>query len=167
MKCPSLAGSGAAAGVGAGLSAARGNKQTPVMVMLGREDTVIGEAGNAAGREYIATHGGPACLVEIVRGGHVSFTSCELYNPDYGNGIGESKSLSKEGTTYTPLDIKEQHTVCNSYGLAFLNTHLRPEYCDGADCGDYPAAGADASMAEYNAAYLKENHFGAEVVFKA
>ena len=81
--------------------------------------------------------------------------------------IGESKSLSKEGATYTPLAIKEQHTVCNSYGLAFLNTHLRPEYCDGAGCAEYPAAGADASMAEYNAEYLKENHFGAEGVFKA
>ena len=62
----------------------------------------------------------------IVRGGHVSFTSCELYNPNYGNGIGESKSLSKEGATYTPLAIKEQHTVCNSYGLAFLTRICGP-----------------------------------------
>ena len=162
MKCPSISMSGTGA-----LATERTDKSTPVMVMLGSEDTVIGEAGNAAGRTYVETHDGPAYLVEIVRGGHVSFTSCELYNPNYGNGIGESKSLSKAGATYTPLPIKEQHTVCNSYGLAFLNTHLRPEYCDGADCGDYPAAGADASMAEYNAEYLKENHFGAEVVFKA
>ena len=47
--------------------------------MLGTEDTVIGEEGNAAARRYAADHGGPAALLEIVRGGHVSFTSCELY----------------------------------------------------------------------------------------
>ena len=65
-------------GTGA-LATERTDKSTPVMVMLGSEDTVIGEAGNAAGRTYVETHAGPAYLVEIVRGGHVSFTSCELY----------------------------------------------------------------------------------------
>ena len=38
------------------------------------------------------------CL-EIKLGGHCSFTSCNLYNPAYGNGIGESKSLSKPGAS--------------------------------------------------------------------
>ena len=104
MKCPSLSMSGSGT-----LHTSRTDKSTPVMVMLGKEDTVIGEGGNEAGRVYVETHQGPAYLAEIVRGGHVSFTSCELYNPAYGNGIGESKSLSKPGSNYTPLDIAEQH----------------------------------------------------------
>lgn len=159
MQCPSIAMSGAAAGIGVGLSATRSNLTTPVMVMLGSEDTVIGEEGNAAGRQYVDTHAGPACLVEIVRGGHVSFTSCELYNPEYGNGIGVSKSLTKPGETYTPLDISEQHAIANSYGLAFLNAHLRGDY-DGE-------AGAHASADQYNANFLTDNHFGDELVHRA
>ena len=82
----------------------------------------------------------------------MSFTSCELYNPAYGNGIGESSSLSKPGTTYTPLQIEEQHTIINSYGLAFLNAHLRADYAG--------EAGAAASAEVYNADYLKSNRFG-------
>ena len=147
MKCPSISMSG-----GGTLAASRKNVQTPVMVMLGREDTVIGEGGNEAGREYCRNHQGPAYLAEIVKGGHVSFTSCELYNPEYGNGIGtESKSLTSPGTMYTPLDIVKQHTIINSYGLAFLNAHLRADYAG--------EAGTAASAGEYNAEYLAANRF--------
>jgi len=158
MKCPSIAMSGKAAGVGVSLSTSRVEKQLPVMMMLGTEDTVIGEAGNEAGRVYVESHDGPSYLVEIVRGGHVSFTSCELYNPNYGNGIGESTSLTTPGAQYTPLDIEAQHTIANSYGLAFLNTHLRADY-DGA-------AGTAASK-EFSADYLKANHFGDELLYFA
>ena len=148
MKCPSISMSSG----GGTLAASRKNVQTPVMVMLGREDTVIGEGGNQAGREYCRNHQGPAYLAEIVRGGHVSFTSCELYNPEYGNGIGtESKSLTSPGTMYTPLDIVKQHTIINSYGLAFLNAHLRADYAG--------EAGTAASAGEYNADYLAGNRF--------
>ena len=120
--------------------------------MLGTEDTVIGEAGNEAGRAYCKTHEGPAHLVEIVRGGHVSFTSCELYNPAYGNGIGPSKSLTTPGESYTPLAIAEQHAIANSYGLAFLNAHLRSDYAG--------EAGHAASKEAFGAQYLSANHFG-------
>ena len=90
-------------------------------------------------------------LLEIRRGGHVSFTSCELYNPDYGNGIGESNSLSRPGEKYTPLPIVQQHAVINAYGLAFLNAHLRP-------------ATQGPEVAGFDATYLQENHFDAEEV---
>ena len=40
---------------------ARSNRVTPTLVMLGTEDTVIGEEGNAAGRAYFETHTGPRC----------------------------------------------------------------------------------------------------------
>ena len=155
MKCPSISMSGSGT-----LHTSRTDKTTPVMVMLGKEDTVIGEGGNEAGRAYWESHEGPAYLAEIVRGGHVSFTSCELYNPAYGNGIGESNSLSKPGTTYTPLAIEQQHTIINSYGLAFLNAHLRADYAG--------EAGAAASAETYNADYLKTNHFGEdELLYRA
>ncbi|CAK0839898.1 unnamed protein product [Prorocentrum cordatum] len=142
MKCPSLASGGGR------LPEERANRATPVFVMLGAEDTVIGERGNELCRQYFATHSGPACLLEIKAGGHVSFTSCELYNPSYGNGIGESKSLSQPGATYTPLPIAQQHAIVNSYALAFLNAYLRPS----------------SEQAAASRAYLQTNQFGDEIV---
>jgi dienelactone hydrolase len=147
MQCPSIAKSGTTK-----LATERKNKETPVMVMLGTEDTVLGEDANQAGRDYIDNHLSPSSyLLEIVRGGHVSFTSCEIYDPDYGNGIGANKecpSLTKPGETYMPLDIAEQHRMINSYGLAFLNAHLKNKAKD--------------------AEYLKENHFAesGELIFR-
>lgn len=155
MQCASIAMSG-----GGKLATEREERTKPVLLMLGSEDTVVGEAGNEACRQYAASHEGPAYLLEIRRGGHVSFTSCELYNEEYGNGIGPSASLSAPGATYEPLPIAEQHRVINSYGLAFLNAHLRPDY-EGA-------AGAAASDAEFNAAYLRGAHFDEdEVTFRS
>lgn len=145
MQCPSFASGGGR------LPGERADRATPVFVMLGAEDTVIGESGNELCRQYFATHSGPACLLEIKAGGHVSFTSCELYNPSYGNGIGESGSLSQPGATYTPLPIAEQHTIVNSYALAFLDAHLRPS----------------SEQAAASRAYLQTNHFGDKIVLKS
>ena len=150
LMCPSLASSdGGALAAGHGATA-------PALVAIGTEDTVIGEEGNAAARRYAADHGGPAALLEIVRGGHVSFTSCELYTPTYGNGIGPSKSLTTPGATYEPLPIADQHAVVNSYGLAFLNARLKPPgHALREQAGDV-----------YGAAYLERNHFNdAEVKY--
>ena len=117
LMCPSLAMSDAG-------KLSKGHTSTvPSLVMVGREDTVIGAEGNAAAQDYATQHQGPAAYLEIVRGGHCSFTSCDLYNAAYGNGIGPSKSLA--GGTYEPLDIAEQHAVCNEYGRAFLDSHLK------------------------------------------
>eukprot|EP00930_Biecheleria_cincta_P003259 TRINITY_DN104182_c0_g1_i1.p1 TRINITY_DN104182_c0_g1~~TRINITY_DN104182_c0_g1_i1.p1 ORF type:complete len:460 (-),score=54.30 TRINITY_DN104182_c0_g1_i1:237-1460(-) len=137
MQCPSLMSAGGR------LMEERKNLQTPVMIMIGTEDTVIGERGNELCRQFAATHEAPSFLLEIKAAGHVSFTSCELYNPNYGNGIGESKSLTKPGSTYTPLPPDEQHAIINSYALAFLNAFLR---------------GGDTT-------YLEENHFGERIAY--
>ncbi|KAG7349057.1 platelet-activating factor acetylhydrolase domain containing protein [Nitzschia inconspicua] len=138
LQCPSIATSGSKP-----LETDRTNTQTPVMVMLGSEDTVIGERGNQAGRDYVDNHkDGDSYLLEILRGGHVSFTSCDIYDENYGNGIGATKecpSLSQPGKTYLPLDITEQHKMINSYGLAFLNAYLKGK--------------------EDDKRYLQENHF--------
>lgn len=87
---------------------------------------------------------GSSFLLEIKLGGHCSFTSCELYNPAYGNGIGESKSLTKPNETYQALDISRQHEIINRYGLAFLNKYLK---------------GMDDSL-------LKENRFEEHVLYR-
>jgi len=134
----------------------RKNKSTPVMVMVGTQDTVLGEKHNDANRQYVDNHSdGDAYLLEIIRGGHVSFTSCELYNPEYGNGInanGSSKSLTSPGSLYKPLPIQEQHAVVNNYGLRFLNKYLKQ----------------DQDEHETDTAYLSKNHYDpTEVLFRS
>jgi predicted esterase len=94
----------------------RKNKSTPVMVMIGAEDTVLGDKHNNSNRQYVNNHvDGDSYLLEIKRGGHVSFTSCEMYDTEYGNGIATTatkcKSLSKPGEEYSPLDIVKQHEI--------------------------------------------------------
>ena len=61
------------------------------------------------------------------------------------------------GSTYEPLDIVQQHTIANSYGLAFLNAHLRADYD--------VEAGAGASATRFNDAFLDKNHFGKELLY--
>lgn len=122
LKCASI---GASDG-GKLSQATRANKETPVLVMIGREDLAIKQEGNEACERYYETHTGPKCFVELLKGGHVSFTSCEIYNPEYGNGIGSTcSSLTVPGETYEPTPIVEQHTAINAYSLAFLDAHLR------------------------------------------
>ena len=128
----------------------RKNKSTPVLVMMGTEDTVLADC-NDANRQYVDNHSdGDAYLLEIVRGGHVSFTSCEMYDREYGNGInaqGRSKSLTQPGSTYQPLDIVQQHEIINNYGLKFLNKYLKGKDDEG---------------------YLSENHYDPnEVIFRS
>jgi len=97
----------------------------PVMVMLGTEDTVIGAEGNSLCRDYFRRARGPRFLVEVRKGGHVTFTSCEQYNAAYGSGIGPSRSLTEPGATYEPLSPGAAHAIVNSYTLAFLDVHVR------------------------------------------
>ena len=132
----------------------RKNKSTPVMVMIGSEDTVLGDYHNNSNRKYVDNHSdGDAYLLEIVRGGHVSFTSCEMYDPEYGNGInasGSSKSLTNPGSSYKPMPIQQQHQIINNYGLRFLNKYLK----QSGDVAD--------------TLYLSKNHYDSkEVVFRS
>mmetsp|Transcript_9468 Transcript_9468/g.10794 ORF Transcript_9468/g.10794 Transcript_9468/m.10794 type:complete len:490 (+) Transcript_9468:99-1568(+) len=138
---------------------ARKNKSTPCMVMIGTEDTVLGREVNEANRQYVDTHtDGDAYLVEIKRGGHVSFTSCEMYNSEYGNGIsanGQCKKLT--GTSpdemYTPLNIIKQHEIINNYGLAFLNKYMKGKVDDDSN--------------NNTNGYLSSNHYKDEIYYKS
>lgn len=151
LQCPSLSSSG-----GGALGASH-DSATPALVMAGAEDTVIGAAGNDACAAYVASHAGPAFYLTLKRGGHCSFTSCDMYDPKYGNGVGTSASLAEPGSTYEPLAIADQHGIINEYGLAFLNAHLKPPGHPLHDASD-----------EHAAPYLEKNHFDpAEVAWVA
>jgi dienelactone hydrolase len=136
----------------------RKNKSTPTMIMIGTEDTVLGQKHNNSNRQYTKNHNnGDSYLLEIIRGGHVSFTSCEMYNKEYGNGIAtdatKCKSLTKPGQEYSPLDIVKQHEIINNYGLAFLNKYLKNDNDNDNDS---------------SSSYLKMNHYSEdEVIYQA
>jgi len=131
---------------------ARKNKNTPCMVMIGTEDTVLGDHANDANRQYVDNHTeGDSYLVEIKRGGHVSFTSGEMYDPEYGNGIsanGQCKKLTATtpGEMYTPLNIVKQHEIINKYGVTFLDKYMKGKDDDG---------------------YLSSNHYEDEMLYKS
>lgn len=124
----------------------RANFDTPVMMMIGTEDTTIREAGNATNRAYYEATKGPRYMVEIKDGGHYSFTSVDQYNSNYGNGIGTGKRITipDQPVTYTPIDL--QHKIINAYALAFLGRYLRNEM------------GYDA--------FLNQNHYGDVIIYK-
>merc|ERR1712161_165069 len=119
---------------------------------------------NEANRHYVDTHtDGDAYLVELLRGGHVSFTSCELYNPEYGNGISANGQCQKltgtsSGEMYTPLNIIKQHEIMNNYGLAFLNKYMKGTVEDADD---------DNNNNSNNGGYLASNHYPEEICYKA
>jgi len=124
----------------------RANFDTPVMMMIGSEDTTIREAGNASNRAYYEASKGPHYMVEIKDGGHYSFTSVDQYNSNYGNGIGTGKRITvpDQPVTYAPIDL--QHKLIDAYALAFLGRYLRGE--NGYD------------------AFLSQNHYGDIITYK-
>ena len=71
LQCASIASS-----AGGELSQDHANKETPALVMTGRGELVIKQEGNDVCERYYETHTGPKCFMEIMKGGHMSFTSC-------------------------------------------------------------------------------------------
>ena len=121
------------------------NAYTPIMMMLGSEDSTIGERGNATNRLYYENSLGPSYLVELRDGGHMTFTSVNQYNPSYGNGFGTGERITN-GEPLTYLDADESHTIINAYALSFLNVYLR-------------------GMDGYRG-FLSENHYGDKIIYR-
>ena len=170
LKCPSIRSGNAAHPGRPPMHIKRTDRTTPVMVMMGGEENVLGMEGNRIAADYIDGCTGEknkdglvdAFYLEIIRGGHVSFTSCEMYDQEYGNGIGRTMSCtSPRGGMYRPLDIVKQHTMINSYGLAFLNAYLR-------EGKEEQYATPQSSIQTYNRAYLGINRFSesGELLFR-
>jgi predicted dienelactone hydrolase len=124
----------------------RTNFATPVLMMIGTEDSTIREAGNARNRAYYEASKGPRYLVEIKDGGHYTFTSVDQYNSNYGNGIGKGKRITVPDQEVTYLSPEESHRIVNAYALAFFGVFLRGQ------SGFRP--------------YLEKNHFGDKIVYK-
>lgn len=124
----------------------RANFETPVMMMIGSEDTTIREAGNTTNRNYYEASKGPHYMVEIKDGGHYSFTSVDQYNSNYGNGIGTGKRITVPDQPVTYLPTELQHKIIDAYSLAFLGRYLRDE------------KGYDA--------FLAQNHYGDVIIYK-
>lgn len=124
---------------------ARANFTTPVMMMIGSEDTTIREAGNTSNRKYYEASKGPHYLVEIKDGGHFTFTSVDQYNPAYGNGIGKGKRITAADQEVTYLPPEKSHAIVGAYALAFLSLHVRGE-------------------TGYRA-FLDQNHYGEAIIY--
>ena len=91
----------------------RTNDTTPIMMMIGTEDSTVRERGNSSSRRYYENSKGPRYLVEIKDAGHFTFTSVEQYNPDYGNGIGTGTRITNdEELTY--LSPAESHNAATN-----------------------------------------------------
>ena len=123
----------------------RKNYTCPAMVLLGTEDATIKLEGNAQIRKYYEESKGPHYLVEIVKGGHYSFTEMYQINPNFGDGVGTGKRITNgEEITYTPMD--RAFEIINSYTTAFLGRHLK-------------------GLTGYDE-YLATNHYPDDIIYK-
>ena len=96
----------------------------PLMVIMATEDDTIGLEGNKVIRNYYKNSTGPKYFVEFMDGGHYSFTEMFQYRPNFGDGIGKGKRITKdEEVTFTSKDIIYRYT--NGYSLAFLNKFVK------------------------------------------
>ena len=97
---------------------------TPLMVIMATEDDTIGARGNEVIRNYYKDSTGPKYFIEFMDGGHYSFTEMFQYKPNFGDGVGTGKRITKEEeVTFTSKEIIYQYT--NGYSLAFLNKHVK------------------------------------------
>jgi dienelactone hydrolase len=90
------------------------NLTVPSQYWLGRKDKTIGDLGNGLIRGTYEKHTGPAMLMELINGGHYSFTDVGKTVKNFGDGIGEG---------FTPLETT--YDIINSYSTAFLGLYLK------------------------------------------
>jgi len=123
----------------------RENYTCPAMVLLATEDATIGLAGNARIRQYYDESKGPRYLVEIVKGGHYSFTEMYQVDPDFGDGVGKGKRVTNgEEIEYIPME--RAFEITNSYTTAFFGRYLK-------------------GLTAYDE-YLATNHYPDDIIYK-
>lgn len=118
----------------------RKNFSTPVLVLLGTEDATIGVKGNDKAREYFRQSTGPRALVEILNGGHYSFSDMFQVRPDFGDGVGSGKRITREGEPVDFLPMTDTYEIINAYSVAFLGIYVRGQngYRDFLKTNHYP-----------------------------
>jgi len=90
------------------------NLTVPSLYFLGRKDNTIGPIGNVMIKNTYEAHTGPALLLELIDGGHYSFTDMFKLSHNFGDGIGPG--FASMETTYD---------IVNSYSTAFLGFFLK------------------------------------------
>jgi len=124
----------------------RANYTCPAMVLLATEDATIGLDGNARIRQYYEESKGPRYLVELVNGGHYSFTEMYQVNPRFGDGVGQGKRITNgEEIVYITMD--RAFEITNAYTTAFFGRYLK-------------------GVTNYDE-FLSTNHYADEVIYKA
>jgi len=123
----------------------RTNYNCPAMVLLATEDATIGINGNARIRQYYDESKGPRYLVEIVKGGHYSFTEMYQVDPDFGDGVGKGKRIT-DGEEIEYISMQHAFEITNSYTTAFFGRYLKG------------VTGYDE--------YLAANHYPDDIIYK-
>lgn len=122
----------------------RVNFTTPVMILLATEDDTIGLAGNNLVRRRFAESRGPHYMIDLIRGGHFTFTDIWQFDPEYGDGVGKGKKITTPGEDVEYLDLPTAFEIANSYSVAFFGVYVKGQ--------------------EGYREYLEENHYPTEVV---
>lgn len=124
----------------------RTNYTTPVLIYVATEDKTIGAFGNQQVRQRFDESKGPAYFVEVPDGGHFTFTEMFQLNPNFGDGIGKGKRITKpeEEVAYLPMAIS--YEIAQSYSTAFFGVYLKGQ----------------AGYKEF----LHANHYGDKIIYK-
>lgn len=124
----------------------RTNFTTPVMIFLGTEDKTIGTRENDKNRKRYEESQGPRFLVEVLDGGHFTFTDMFQADPDFGDGVGKGERVTMPGEPIEYLPMEDAYAITNTYSAAFFGVYVKgePKYMD----------------------YLKDNHFGEKIIYK-
>ncbi len=96
------------------------NLTIPSLYFLGRKDGTIGQIGNMMIKNVYEAHSGPSMLLELINGGHYSFTDMFKLSHSFGDGIGEA---------FTPMETT--YAIVNSYSTAFLGYFLKGQKAYG------------------------------------
>jgi predicted dienelactone hydrolase len=100
---------------------------TPLLLFVATEDKTLGVEGNRRAIQYFEDSTGPKYLVEIRDAGHFSFSDMFQYRPDFGDGVGRGKRVTRPDEELEFLGMDETYEIADSYSTAFLGVHLKGE----------------------------------------
>lgn len=103
----------------------RTNFTTPVMIFIATEDKTIGVFGNQQIRKRYEESKGPAYFVEVLDGGHYTFTEMFQVDPKFGDGVGKGKRITRPEEEVTYLPQQPSYELCCCYSAAFFGVYLK------------------------------------------
>lgn len=121
------------------------NENVPMLLFQAAEDATIGNEGNTRAKKYFDEAKSDKYFVLIKDAGHFSFSDMGQFRPDFGDGIGKGKRVTKPDSEINYLDLDKVFEITNSYSTAFLGVYLKGE--------------------DSYRAYIEKNEFPAEIDF--